>query len=70
MGEKKIKKERWDGSEVEILGETYEEGLPEEPIRWRSKLGDRQQMLRYLQSGERYWFSNDWYGSERRKTPA
>lgn len=70
MGEKKIKKERWDGSKVEILGDTYEKGIPTEPIRWRDKMGDRQQMLKYLQFGERYWFSDDWYGSERRKTPA
>ncbi len=70
MSEKKVKKPCWDGKEVEILGETYDDGLPQEKLSWRVKLGDRKQMLRYLQSGERYWFSKDWYGSEKRKTPA
>jgi len=68
--EKKIKKESWTGKEVEILGETYEEGKPDVPVRWRHKFKDRADMLKYLQSGERYWFSDDWYGSEKRKTPA
>ena len=70
MGEKKIKKTRWDGKEVEILGETYDEGLPQEKLSWRAKFKERKQMLAYLKAGERYWFSKDWYGSEKRKTPA
>lgn len=37
---------------------------------WRKKLATREEMLEYLKTGERYWFSNDWYGSEKRKTPA
>jgi hypothetical protein len=37
---------------------------------WRRKLATREEMLRYLQTGERYWFSKDWYGSEKRKNPA
>ena len=68
--EKKIKKKKFDGEEVEIVGETYEEGVPDRADDWRSKMGDREQMLRYLKAGERYWYSDDWYGSERRKTPA
>ena len=68
--DKKIKKKKFDGTEVEILGETYEDGKPEKAARWRDKLNSREQMLRYLKNGERYWFSDDWYGSERRKTPA
>ena len=57
---------------VKILGATYEEGYPhgEEAGRWRQKLRDRQEQLKYLKSGERYWFSQDWYGSEKRKNPA
>jgi len=34
---------------------------------WRKKLKNREEMLKYLQTAERYWFSKDWYGSERRK---
>jgi len=56
--------------EGNVLGPTYEPGKPEASHNWRKKLEDREEMLRYLQAGERYWFSEDWYGSERRKTPA
>ncbi len=57
---------------VEVLGETYEEGKPEgeEMGRWRQKLGSRADKLKYLQTGERYWYSEEWYGSEKRKNPA
>ena len=67
---KMIKKEKFDGEEVEIIGETYEPGTPEKAEKWRDKFGNRAQMLKYLEYGERYWFSDDWYGSERRKKPA
>ena len=60
------------GKEVELLGETYEDGVPEgeELGRWRQKLGTRADKLKYLETGERYFFSKDWFGSEKRKTPA
>jgi hypothetical protein len=70
MTEKTIKKKDFEGKEVEILGETYEEGKPESPITWRRKLRNRDEMLKYLRSGERYWFSEEGYGSEKRKTKA
>ena len=56
----------------EVLGPTYEKGKPEgeEMGRWRQKLESREEKLKYLRSGERYWYSDDWFGSERRKTPA
>jgi hypothetical protein len=57
---------------VEVLGATYEKGKPEgeELGKWRQKLRDREEKLKYLQTGERYWYGKDWYGSEKRKTPA
>jgi hypothetical protein len=57
---------------VEVLGATYEEGRPEgeELGRWRQKLASREEKLKYLQAGERYWYGKDWYGSEKRKNPA
>ena len=57
---------------VEMLGETYEAGKPEgEDLgRWRQKLMDREEKLKYLWAGERYWYGKDWYGSEKRKNPA
>jgi len=58
--------------EVEVLGATFEEGKPEgeDAGKWRQKLGNREERLRYLQTGERYWYGKDWYGSEKRKNPA
>ena len=68
-----IKKERFDGVQVEILGETYEPGQPApgEKEEWRQKLGeDREEILKFLRTGLRYWYSTDWFGSEKRKNPA
>ena len=57
---------------VEVLGATFEKGKPEgeEPGRWRQKLATREEKVKYLQTGERYWYSQDWFGSEKRKNPA
>ena len=57
---------------VEVLGATYDKGKPEgeELGKWRQKLSDREEKLKYLQTGERYWYGKDWYGSEKRKNPA
>ncbi len=58
--------------EVEVLGATFEKGKPEtaEPGRWRQKLESREDKLKYLQTAERYWYGEEWFGSEKRKTPA
>jgi len=58
--------------EVEVLGATFEEGKPEgeEVGKWRQKLGSREEIIKYLENGERYWYGKDWYGSEKRKNPA
>lgn len=58
--------------EVEILGATFEEGKPggEEMGKWRQKLASRTDKLKYLETGERYFYSRDWFGSEKRKNPA
>jgi len=71
--EYKIEKKSAPGrEEVEVLGATFEEGKPkgEEMGRWRQKLASREEKLKYLQTGERYWYGKDWYGSEKRKNPA
>jgi len=71
--EYKIEKKSAPGrKEVEVLGATYEEGKPEgeDAGRWRQKLGSREEKLKYLETGERYWYSEDWFGSEKRKNPA
>jgi len=56
--------------EKKVLGETYEPGKPSGSYNWREKLKDREQMLKYLETSQRYWFSKDWFGSEKRKNPA
>ena len=71
--EYKIEKTKAPGrDEVEVLGDTFEEGAPEgeDMGRWRQKLDSREDKLKYLRNGERYWFSKEWFGSEKRKTPA
>lgn len=72
MDYKTVKKQAPGRGEVEILAETYEVGMPEgeEAGRWRQKLENRDEKIKYLQSGERYWYSDDWFGSEKRKNPA
>jgi hypothetical protein len=71
MKEDRLKKvKNREGKDVEILGEIVEDGKPTGPDNWRGKLKDRKLMLKYLQTGERYWYSDDWYGSEKRKNPA
>jgi hypothetical protein len=65
-----IKKKSHTGVDVEVIGPTYEPGKPEEKGDWRRRLGNRDAMLKYLKSGERYWYAEEGYGSEKRKTPA
>ena len=71
--EYKISKQKAPGrDEVEVLGDTYEKGKPEgEDVgKWRQKLESREERLKYLENGERYWYGKDWFGSEKRKNPA
>ena len=71
--EYKIEKKPAPGrDEVEVLGDTFEEGAPEgeELGKWRRKLDSREDKLKYLRNGERYWYSEEWFGSEKRKNPA
>ena len=37
---------------------------------WREKINNREEMLKYLKTADRYWYSDDWFGSEKRKNPA
>jgi hypothetical protein len=72
MEYKTVKKEAPGRGQVDILAESYEAGRPmgEDAGRWRQKLESRDEKLKYLKSGERYWYSDDWFGSEKRKNPA
>jgi len=57
---------------VEVLGATFEAGKPsgEGSGKWRQKLESRKDKLKYLETAERYWYSKESYGSEKRKKPA
>ena len=72
MDYKMVKKEAPGRGKMDILAETYEPGEPqgEEAGHWRQKLEGREEKLKYLKTGERYWYSSDWFGSEKRKNPA
>lgn len=67
--EKKVAPE-W--GEMDVLGETYEPGKPEGEFqgRWEQKLLSRNEKIKYLREGLRYWYAKEGFGSERRKTPA
>ncbi len=71
--EYKIEEKQAPGrGKVKVLGETYDSGMPEgeEVGKWRQKLESREDKLKYLENGERYWYGGEWYGSEKRKSPA
>ena len=74
MATKKVKKNppSKESEQEEVLGATFEKGTPDsaELGRWRQKLGNREDKLKYLQTAERYWYEKEWFGSEKRKTPA
>jgi hypothetical protein len=68
--DKQEERTNFEGKKVKILGENFDPGMPTEPHRWRDKLTTREDQLKYLENGERYWFSKEGFGSEKRKTPA
>lgn len=49
-------------------GRRLKPGKPEKPLEWL-RFEDREDMLKYLRSAERYWFGEG-FGSEKRKNPA
>jgi len=61
-----------DRDKVKVLGASFEPGMPQnkDDGRWRQKLRTRAEELKYLETGERYWYGKDWPGSEKRKKPA
>jgi hypothetical protein len=63
-------KASFDGTKVKVLGPSYEEGKPDRPYDWRRRNRTREEMIAYLKTGERYWYSDEWFGSEKRKTKA
>jgi hypothetical protein len=63
-------KEDFSGKKVRVLGTTYEPGEASGKDDWTNKLGSVDERLGYLKTALRYWYSNDWFGSEKRKQEA
>jgi hypothetical protein len=53
-----------------VLGDTSLPGKPESPGDWKQKFKKREDILKYLKTSERYWYSKEGFGSEKRQTPA
>ncbi len=64
------KKKKFDGTEVEVVGADYEEGIPEGSYQWRSKMRNREEMLKFIKTSGRYFYDPEPFGSEKRKNPA
>ncbi len=75
-GDKYEEKERFDGQKVKILLPTYAPSPDEDSYHWRKNItavniGEESKPVnRYLTSAERYFYSKEWFGSEKRKNPA
>ncbi len=72
MEYKTIEKKDAAGNMVKVLDATFEPGTPEtkgvgEDRGWRRHMTDKSEMLKYLKNGERYWYSHEWYGSEKKR---
>ncbi len=63
-------KEDFAGKKVKVLGPTYDAGTPAERGDWTEKLPTGADRLQYLRTALRYWYSTDWFGSEKRKQEA
>jgi len=69
-------KERFDGQKVKILLPTYAEGTDQDRYQWRTNINAvnigeaASPVKRYLTTAERYFYSKEWFGSEKRKNPA
>ena len=65
-----IEKNMFDGSKVKIIGENYEAGKPSGKGEWKKNFTTRDEYVKYLKQAERYWYSKEGFGSEKRKNPA
>ena len=76
MTEKYQEKDRFDGQKVKILMPEYVDGTDEDSTQWRANISEvnigeeAKPVQKYLTTAERYFYSTDWFGSEKRKTPA
>ncbi|MEI8183378.1 MAG: hypothetical protein WCG29_11820 [Desulfomonile sp.] len=75
-GEHYEEKERFDGKKVKILMSDYIAGTDQDRYQWRTNInfvniGEQSDPInRYLKTAERYFYSKEGFGSEKRKNPA
>ncbi len=75
-GDKYEEKERFDGQKVKILLPTYATGTDKDSYQWRTNINvvnigeGSEPVTKYLTTAERYFYSQEWFGSEKRKNPA
>ena len=71
-GEKLSEREKSVHPGAKVIRPKYEPGSPDQPDRWTEKLKSVEEIVRYLKTAERYFCEDpaNWYGSEKRKTPA
>jgi len=76
MAENYEEKKRFDGTNVKILVPDYSEVPEYDRYQWRThidlvNMGEETNPIdKYLKTAERYFYSKDWFGSEKRKNPA
>ncbi|MEW6530392.1 MAG: hypothetical protein AB1473_06120 [Thermodesulfobacteriota bacterium] len=76
MADKYEEKQRFDGKKVKILLPQYGPSPDEEDYQWRKNItavnlaDGADPVHKYLETAERYFYSEDWFGSEKRKNPA
>jgi hypothetical protein len=76
MAENFEEKERFDGQKVKILMPQYASGTDEDSYQWRKNIAmvnvgeESKPLKKYLTTAERYFYSAEWFGSEKRKNPA
>ena len=63
-------KDGFDGKKVRVLGPDLRSGQARRVGRLERKLQTSDDRLAYLRTALRYWYSKDWFGSERRKQEA
>ncbi len=54
-------------NEDQSAGDEGQDDSVTESLDWRKKLTTTTDRLGYLKTALRYWYSKDWYGSEKRK---
>jgi hypothetical protein len=76
MSENYEEKERFDGKKVKILMPEYAPTVEEDNYPWRKNINSvnigeqADPVKKYLTTAERYFYSTEWFGSEKRKNPA